>query len=84
MQERNAQSLLVGKHKRNVLLRLPELNLDDWLNVHRSTTLVDLQLDAQKFVHQVGDQPRLPECCWESNVIKDLIGVCTLASPHSQ
>ena len=23
--------------------------LDDWLTVHRSTTLVDLQLDAQDF-----------------------------------
>jgi hypothetical protein len=34
-------------------------NLDDWLTVHHSVTLVDLQLDAQNFVHQVGDQPRL-------------------------
>jgi len=34
--------------------------LGDWLTVHHSITLVDLQLDVQKnFVHQVGDQPRL-------------------------
>jgi len=35
--------------------------LDDWLTVHRSITLVDIQLDAlnKNFVHQVGNQPRL-------------------------
>jgi hypothetical protein len=34
--------------------------LGDWLTVHHSITLADLQLDAQNYiVHQVGDQPRL-------------------------
>ena len=36
-----------------VLVYLPYLfsiaNLDDWLTVHRSITLVDLQFDAQNF-----------------------------------
>jgi hypothetical protein len=27
------------------------VNVDDWLTVHRSTTLVVLQLDAQNFVY---------------------------------
>ena len=46
-QMRNTYKVLVGKPKAKNSLETLGRNLDDWLTVHRSITLFDLQLHAQ-------------------------------------